>query len=131
VFSLDTPAGRPQASLRDCKRAVPGAADGRGAALRRAGRTRRRNRGGEHEPAAFDLPQRRPPAEAGEKIAGLLSHLCINAIFLPRQARDKHRETTQKRTVLGLSGGYARLHPGRTRASRLPLAATARRAEWL
>ena len=79
MFSLDTPAGRPQASLRDCKRAVPGAADGRGAALRRAGRTRRRNRGGEHEPAAFDLPQRRPPAEAGEKIAGLFEpfmHKC-------------------------------------------------------
>jgi hypothetical protein len=27
----------------------------------------------------------------------VLSHLCINAIFLPRQARDKHRENTQKR----------------------------------
>ena len=25
------------------------------------------------------------------------SHLCINAIVLPRQARDKHREGTQKR----------------------------------
>jgi hypothetical protein len=26
-----------------------------------------------------------------------LSHLYINAVFLPRQARDKHRESTQKR----------------------------------
>ena len=26
-----------------------------------------------------------------------LSHLCIKTIFLPRQARDKHRESTQKR----------------------------------
>jgi hypothetical protein len=27
----------------------------------------------------------------------VLSHLCRNAIFLPRQARDKHRESTQNR----------------------------------
>jgi restriction endonuclease S subunit len=27
---------------------------------------------------------------------GFLSHLYINAIFLPRQARDKHRETSKK-----------------------------------
>jgi hypothetical protein len=28
-----------------------------------------------------------------------LSHLCKKGIFLPRQARDKHRESTQKRAV--------------------------------
>jgi hypothetical protein len=33
---------------------------------------------------------------AGEKTA-LFSHLYIKTIILPRQARDKHRETTQKR----------------------------------
>jgi hypothetical protein len=27
----------------------------------------------------------------------LLRHLCINMIILPRQARDKHRESTQKK----------------------------------
>ena len=34
----------------------------------------------------------------GEKNAFFLSHLCIKTIFLPRQARDKHRESTQKQT---------------------------------
>jgi hypothetical protein len=28
------------------------------------------------------------------------SHSCIKTMIQPRQARDKHRETTQKRTVL-------------------------------
>ena len=34
-----------------------------------------------------------------------LRHLCIKCIILPRQARDKHRETTQKkewRFLIGL-----------------------------
>eukprot|EP01046_Picozoa_sp_COSAG06_P033138 COSAG06_NODE_3362_length_5453_cov_5.741688_9_plen_127_part_00 len=35
----------------------------------------------------------------GEKTV-FLSHLCIKTIFLPRQARDKHRESTPKQTVL-------------------------------
>ena len=30
----------------------------------------------------------------------VLSHLYINAIFLPRQAWDKHRENSKKATVL-------------------------------
>jgi hypothetical protein len=30
----------------------------------------------------------------------LLNHLYINAIFSPRQARDKHRESTQKQTYV-------------------------------
>eukprot|EP01046_Picozoa_sp_COSAG06_P044422 COSAG06_NODE_5982_length_3170_cov_1755.745360_5_plen_62_part_00 len=30
------------------------------------------------------------------KKTGFLSHLCIKVIFLPRQARDKHRETSKK-----------------------------------
>jgi hypothetical protein len=46
----------------------------------------------------------------GEK-TGFLSHLYIKIIFLPRQARDKHRENTQNRrrlvqalNSLGLNG---------------------------
>eukprot|EP01046_Picozoa_sp_COSAG06_P017305 COSAG06_NODE_1171_length_10418_cov_8.441216_3_plen_117_part_00 len=41
---------------------------------------------------------------AGGEETVFKSHLCVNAIFLPRQARDKHRESTQKTTVI-LSGG--------------------------
>jgi hypothetical protein len=37
--------------------------------------------------------------DAGKKTV-FLSHLYIKIIILPRQARDKHRETTQKGTVL-------------------------------
>jgi hypothetical protein len=31
---------------------------------------------------------------------GFLSHLYLKVMFLPRQARDKHRESTQKKPVL-------------------------------
>jgi hypothetical protein len=34
------------------------------------------------------------------KKTGFLSHLCINTIFLPRQARDKHRENSKKARFL-------------------------------
>ena len=38
----------------------------------------------------------------GKKTAGFLSHLHIKCIFLPRQARDKHRENSKKtRSVEG------------------------------
>jgi hypothetical protein len=33
---------------------------------------------------------------------GLSSHLCISTIILPRQARDKHRESTQKQATVFL-----------------------------
>jgi hypothetical protein len=36
---------------------------------------------------------------SGEKTA-LFSHFYIKTIFLPRQARDNHRESTPKKTVL-------------------------------
>jgi hypothetical protein len=42
------------------------------------------------------------PIEASK--TALLSHLYINAIILPRQARDKHRENTQKRVAFSSSG---------------------------
>jgi hypothetical protein len=44
----------------------------------------------------------RNSARAGEneKNAILLSHVCIKMIILPRQARDKHRESTQQRTTV-------------------------------
>jgi hypothetical protein len=35
----------------------------------------------------------------GKKTAGCLSHFYIKVIFLPRQARDKHRESTRKEPV--------------------------------
>ena len=38
-------------------------------------------------------PQPKPPCE---KTAAFLSHLYIKCIFLPRQARDKHRENSKK-----------------------------------
>jgi hypothetical protein len=47
--------------------------------------------------SAGEIEQLRPPH--GEK-TGFSSHLTIKAIFLPRQARDKHRESTQKKPVL-------------------------------
>jgi hypothetical protein len=34
----------------------------------------------------------------------LLRHLCIKCIVLPRQARDKHRESTQKKSGVSLPG---------------------------
>jgi hypothetical protein len=39
---------------------------------------------------------------AGAK-TGFLSHLYINVIFLPRQARDKHRENSKKKPVFSQS----------------------------
>ena len=36
---------------------------------------------------------------AGEKRHFLRCHLYIKCIILPRQARDKHRESTQKRVI--------------------------------
>ena len=46
-----------------------------------------------------------------------LRHLCIKCIILPRQARDKHRESAQKRVafVLGQAGRQA--HLGRPRGN--------------
>jgi hypothetical protein len=35
-----------------------------------------------------------------------LRHLYIKTIILPRQARDKHRESTQKRVVAFFAGGF-------------------------
>jgi hypothetical protein len=35
--------------------------------------------------------------DAGKKTGGFFRHLYIKVIFLPRQARDKHRESTQKK----------------------------------
>jgi hypothetical protein len=40
------------------------------------------------------------PLNAGAK-TGFLRHLYIKMMILPRQARDKHRETTQKRDRFG------------------------------
>ena len=36
--------------------------------------------------------------------AVLLSHIYIETIFLPRQARDKHRESTQNEDVFSFLG---------------------------
>ena len=44
-----------------------------------------------------DVPSYLTPT--GKK-TGFLSHLYIKVIFLPRQARDRHRESTQKKPVL-------------------------------
>ena len=38
--------------------------------------------------------------QPGKKKNGLLSHLYRKAIFLPRQARDKHRENSKKDRLL-------------------------------
>jgi hypothetical protein len=35
----------------------------------------------------------------------LLRHFYVKCIGLPRQARDKHRESTQKKSGCGFSGG--------------------------
>ena len=44
----------------------------------------------------FDGAFLAPGSDTGEK-SGFLRHLYIKCIILPRQARDKHRESTQKR----------------------------------
>jgi len=41
--------------------------------------------------------QRNVSHSASHAITVVVSHLYTNAVFLPRQARDKHRESTQKR----------------------------------
>ena len=46
--------------------------------------------------AFFDLPVSLPPGRYPVSKRTLSSHLYINAIFLPRQARDKRRETSKK-----------------------------------
>ena len=49
--------------------------------------------------ARKELSEGEAKMEDGEKKV-FLSHLCIKTIFLPRQARDEHRESTPKQTVL-------------------------------
>jgi hypothetical protein len=49
--------------------------------------------------ARKELSEGEAKMQDGEKTV-FLSHLCIKTIFLPRQARDKHRESTPKQTVL-------------------------------
>jgi hypothetical protein len=44
-----------------------------------------------------DVDQQDGRVEAVRKRVAFLSHLYIKVIFLPRQARDKHRENTQKK----------------------------------
>ena len=51
--------------------------------------------------------QRNVSHSASHAITVVVSHLYTNAVFLPRQARDKHRESTQKR--LCFSAGASRL----------------------
>jgi hypothetical protein len=40
-----------------------------------------------------------------------LRHLYIKVIFLPRQARDNHRENTQKKAVLSKASGIHTTRP--------------------
>ena len=63
---------------------------------------------GEHHehPGLCDIP-----ASSGENKRHFLSHLYINAIILPRQARDKHRKSTQKKRM---RFSQARGLPGRS-----------------
>jgi hypothetical protein len=46
-----------------------------------------------------------------------LRHLCIKRIILPRQARDKHRESTQKKMALCIACRYRRPRAGQRRYS--------------
>jgi hypothetical protein len=41
------------------------------------------------------------PSTVGAKNASFLRHFILKMILLPRQARDKHRENSKKRCVLG------------------------------
>jgi hypothetical protein len=52
---------------------------------------------------------------------GIFENLCIKAIILPRQARDKHRETTQKK-MCRFSHRYSTNR--RTRLERLSITVT-------
>jgi hypothetical protein len=45
----------------------------------------------------------------GEKTCLFLRHLYIKCIILPRQARDKHRESTQKREAFSCRPRVGRL----------------------
>jgi hypothetical protein len=49
--------------------------------------------------------------QPGAKNAYLLRHFILQTIVLPRQARDKHRESTQKREMCVLTGGKANGDP--------------------
>ena len=50
--------------------------------------------------------------DGGEYKTVFLSHLYINAIVLPRQARDKHRENSKKgRFLAGVRAHDVRIHP--------------------
>jgi hypothetical protein len=60
-------------------------------------------------PELLQLMERNLAAN-GQKTV-LFSHLCKNAIILPRRARDTHRESTQKHTVFSLrTVGQRALH---------------------
>ena len=73
------------------------------------------------EPARRQLRENRRE-ETGEKTV-FLSHLCIKMLILPRQARDKHGESTKKRTVFfaGLPGANTNERQAEERKARFRL----------
>jgi serine/threonine protein phosphatase PrpC len=72
----------------------------RGSKVKPAPKTQRRADGTRAPPYVIPLPEFR---EQVRKRLSFLRHLYIKCIILPRQARDKHRESTQKRVAFSLS----------------------------
>jgi hypothetical protein len=69
--------------------------------------------------AAWHLPHKLPrlpgPHEQGEK-TGSFGHLYIKTIFLPRQARDKHRENQKRDRFLAGPNEACLVEPSRAAA---------------